>query len=197
MASKRRDRGFGACSVAGCSRPAAEQDGKCEEHRAAERAAGAPTVVIDDGSGRGGHPYEAKLAVVYLAVFPDLGVLKVGKATPWTVRSRVAADKLRIRQADDSLERPIIRDRKAWFVPLFDEEAVLWSVSERVEHAAAGKLARNVRASSVDYTQGKEWLHHDNIGAVVWPTEFHRAVKETLVFLGHDEADAGCPQVVA
>jgi hypothetical protein len=108
VASKRRDRGFGSCSVSGCSRPAAERDAKCEEHRAAERAAGAPVVVVDDASGRGGHPYAPKRAVVYLVVFRELATLKVGKAAPWTVASRVtdAAAKLWTRQEDGSLERP-------------------------------------------------------------------------------------------
>jgi len=174
-----------------------EQAGKCEEHRAAERAAGAPVVVIDD-SGRGGHPYAPKRAVVYLAVFVEFGFIKVGKATPWTVGSRVAAaaDKLWIPQADDTSERPIIRNREAWFVQLFGEENVLWSVSERVEHAAAGRLAHNVRAAPVAHTQGKEWLKHDDIGAIDWPDEFHRAVRQTLTFLGHDQANAGLPQPV-
>jgi hypothetical protein len=38
--TKRRDRGFGLCSVRTCSRPAAEPNGRCVEHRAGERAAG-------------------------------------------------------------------------------------------------------------------------------------------------------------
>ncbi len=198
VASKRRDRGFGSCSIAGCSRPAAERDGKCEEHRAGERAAGAPIVVVDAASGRGGHPYAPKRAVVYLAVFRELARLKVGKATPWTVSLRVAnaAEKLWTRREDGSLGRPTTLERDAWFVPLFGDENVLWSVSERVEHAAAGKLAHNVRASSVDHTQGKEWLRHDDIAAIDWPAEFHRAVRETLVFLGHDESEAGPPEPV-
>ncbi len=57
VASKRRDRGFGTCSVPGCSRPAVAREGKCNEHRAAERASDATVVIVDDGSGRGDHPY--------------------------------------------------------------------------------------------------------------------------------------------
>jgi Cu/Ag efflux protein CusF len=68
--------------------------------------------------------------------------------------------------------------------------------SADVAHAAAGRLAYNVRASSVDHTQGKEWLRHDDIAAIDWPAEFHRAVRETLVFLGHDESEAGPPEPV-
>lgn len=196
VASKRRDRGFGICKVEGCSRPAVELDGKCGEHRAAERAAGAPVVVVDDSSGRGGHPYAPKRAVVYLAVFGELGVLKIGKAAPWTVGSRItdATDKLRTRQADGSLERPLALHRKAWFIALFGEENVLWSVSERVEHAAAGRLAHNLGATSVDHSQGKEWLSFDTTRTIDWAAEFHRAVRQTLAFLGHDEANAGPPQ---
>ena len=93
-----------------------------------------------------------------MALFPELGLLKVGKATPWTVRSRVkdAADKLRIRQADSGAGRPITYEAIAWAIPLFGDENVLWAVSERVEHAAAGRLAYNVGATSVDHTEGKE-----------------------------------------
>jgi hypothetical protein len=193
VATKRSDRGFGHCSVAGCTRPAAEAGGKCSEHRAGERAAGATVLVVNEGSGRGEHPYAPKSAEVYLAIFPELGVLKVGKATPWTVRNRVrdAADKLRIRRADGATERPIPCEPTAWAIPLFGGENVLWSVSERVEHAAAGRLGHNVGASSVPHTEGKEWLRHDALGDVDWPKEFYRAVCETLAFLGHDEADAG------
>ncbi len=71
---------------------------------------------------------------------------------------------------------------------------MLWAVSERVEHAAAGRLAHNVAARSVDHTEGKEWLRHEPIGDVDWPTEFHRAVRQTLALLGHDEANAGKPR---
>jgi hypothetical protein len=193
VATKRQDFGFGSCSVPDCARPAVESDGKCAEHRAGERAAGATVVIIDDGSGRGDHPYAPKRTEIYLALFPELGLLKVGKATPWTVRSRVkdAADKLRIRQADSGVERPISSKAIAWAIPLFGDENVLWAVSERVEHAAAGRLAHNVGATSVDHTEGKEWLRHNLLGGVDWPTEFHRAVCETLAFFGHDEAHAG------
>jgi len=120
--------------------------------------------------------------VVYLAVFVKFGIIKVGKATPWTVGSRVAAasDKLPIPRADDMSERPIIRNPEAWRVRLFGEKNVPWSVSERVEHAAAGRLAHNVGATPVDHTQGKEWLKHDDVGTIDWPNEFHRAVRETL-----------------
>lgn len=198
VAAKRRDRGFGSCSVHGCIRPAVESDGKCSEHRAGERAATGTVVIVDGNSGKGDHPYAAKLAEIYLALFPDLGILKVGKATPWTVGSRVkdAAQKLRIRQADSGIEHPISCEAVAWTIRLFGEENVLWAVSERVEHAAAGRLAHNVGASSVEYTEGKEWLRHDRIGDVDWPTEFHRAVYETLAFLGHDQANAGHPRPV-
>lgn len=196
MATKRGDRGFGTCSVAGCSRLAAERDGKCTEHRAGERAAGVSVVIVDDGSGKGEHPYAPKRAEIYLALFPEHGLLKVGKATPWTVRSRVrdAAGKLRIRQVDSGLERPITCNAIAWAIPLFGDENVLWAVSERVEHAAAGRLAYNVGAISVAYTEGKEWLRHDLIGDVDWATEFHRAVCQTLAFFGHDHSNAGPPR---
>ncbi len=100
LASKRRDRGFGSCSTSGCDRPAVEQDGKCIEHRAGELAAGS-SVVVQDGTGKGDHPYAAKQAEIYLVAFPELGLLKVGRATPWTVRNRVrdAAEKIRVRHA--------------------------------------------------------------------------------------------------
>jgi hypothetical protein len=91
MAAKRRDRGFGNCSVHGCTRPAVEKDGKCNEHRAGERAAGETVVILDDGSGKGDHPYAPKQAEIYLAFVPEFGLLKVGKATPWTVRDRIKA----------------------------------------------------------------------------------------------------------
>jgi hypothetical protein len=80
---------------------------------------------------------------------------------------------------------------KCWTIPSFGDENVLWALSARVEHAAAGRLAHNVGATSVDHTEGKEWLRHDSIGDVDWPTEFHRAVCETLAFFGRDKADAG------
>ncbi len=174
VAAKRRDRGFGSCSVPGCTRSAVESNGKCNEHRAGERAAGGAVVIVDDGSGKGDHPYAPKRTEIYLALFPELGLLKVGKATPWTVRNRVkdAADKVRIRQADSGLERPITCEAIAWAIPLFGDENVLWAVSERVEHAAAGRLAHNVGATSVAHTEGKEWLRHDPIGDVDWPIEF-------------------------
>jgi hypothetical protein len=199
LATKRRDRGFGSCSVPGCSRHAVERDGKCNEHRAGERAAGSSVIIANDGSGKGEHPYAPKRTEIYLALFPELGLLKVGKATPWTVRSRVkdAADKLRIRQADSGAERPIHCEPIAWAIPLFGDQNVLWAVSERVEHAAAGRLAYNVGATSVDHTEGKEWLRHDPVAGVDWPTEFHRAVCETLAFFGHDEAKAGQPRRLA
>ena len=82
VVSKRRDRGFGSCSISGCDRPAAETGGKCTEHRAGERAAGAPVVIISDGSGRGDPAYAPKPAVIYIAVFPDSGVLKGGEGSP-------------------------------------------------------------------------------------------------------------------
>ncbi len=175
-----------------------ERESKCSEHRAGERAAGGAFIIVDDGSGKGEHPYAPKRTEVYLALFPEPGLLKVAKASPWTVRARVrdAADKLRIRQADSGVERPISCEAVAWAIPLFGDENVLWAVSERVEHAAAGRLAHNVGASSVDHTEGKECLRHDRIADVDWPTEFHRAVCETLAFLGHDEAAAGEPRPV-
>jgi len=52
VAAKRRDRGFGSCSVPGCTRPAVERDGKCSEHRAGERAAGGTVVIVDEESGK-------------------------------------------------------------------------------------------------------------------------------------------------
>ena len=67
-------------------------------------------------------------------------------------------------------------------------------MSERVGHAGAGRLAYNVGATSVDLTEGKEWLRHDPLAAVDWPTEFHRAVCDTLAFFGHDKAKAGQPR---
>lgn len=197
VATKRRDRGFGSCSDPGCIRPAVESDGRCSEHRAGARAAADTVVIVDGTSGRGDHPYAPKLAEIYLALFPELGVLKVGKATPWTVGDRVrdAAGKLRIRQADSGRDLlPISCEARAWAVSLGDEN-MLWAVSERVEHAAAGRLALNVGATSVPYTEGKEWLRHDRIGDIDWPIEFHRAICETLEFLGH-EAVADPPRSV-
>jgi len=194
--SKRRDRGFGNCNFPGCTRPAVEREGKCSEHRAGERAASGTPIIVDDSSGKGDHAYAPKLAEIYLALFPDFGLLKVGKATPWTVGSRVrdAADKLRIRQADGGVERPITCEAVAWAIRLFGDENVLWAVSERIEHAAAARLAHNVGATSVPQAEGKEWLRRDPIGGVDWPIEFHRAVCETLAFFGHDEGDAGQPR---
>ena len=196
VASKRRDRGYGTCSVARCKRPAAEPGGKCEEHRAGERAAAGTPVFVEDGSGKGDHPYAPKRTEIYLVVFAELGLLKVGKATPWTVRSRVkaAADKLRIRLDDGRTEQPLIGEPTAWSVALFGKENALWAVSERVEHAAAGRLAHNVGAESVEHTEGKEWLRHSSVGDIDWPAEFHRAVSETLAFLGRAESEAGTPR---
>lgn len=198
VVSKRRDRGFGTCSVPGCDRPAAETGGKCTEHRAGERAAGAPVVIINDGSGRGDHPYAPKPAVIYIAVFPDSGVLKVGKALPWTVRNRVrdATEKTRIRQVDTGAEFSVTAAPVAWEVPLFDGRPLLWAIAERVEHAAAGRLAYNVGADSVDHTEGKEWLRHGAISSVDWGNELHRAVRETMTFFGYIDADAGSPRRV-
>jgi hypothetical protein len=199
MASKRRDRGLGTCSVSGCERPAVEKDGKCIEHRAGERAAGATVVVVEEGSGKGDHPYAPKRAEIYLAIFPVLGLLKVGKATPWTVRERVkaATRKLRIHEPETGVEHAVTSEPSAWAVPLFGDQNVLWGVSERVEHAAAGRLAYNVGARPVDHTQGKEWLRHEAIEEIRWADEFHRAVCETLAFLGHDETAAGKPRAIA
>lgn len=195
VATKRQDRGCGICNVPGCARPAVEHDGKCTEHRAGERATRDKVVILDD-AGRGGHPYAPKSAVLYLALFPEAGVLKVGKAAPWTVRSRVrdAADKVRIRYPDSGVERPLTSEPHAWSIALFGGDNVLWALSERIEHAAAGRLAHNVGASPVDHTGGKEWLSHDRIGQVDWPTAFHRAVCDTLAFFGQDEAHAGQPR---
>ena len=39
---------------------------------------------------------------------------------------------------DAELERPVTRQVIAWAIRLFGDENVLWAVSERVEHAAAG-----------------------------------------------------------
>lgn len=134
-----------------------------------------------------------------MAVFFELGILKVGKATPWTVGLRVrdAAGKLRLRQTDNGVERPITCEPTAWAVALFGGKPVLWSVSEWVEHAAAGRLAHNVGAKSVDHSEGKEWLRHETIREIDWPTEFHRAIRDTLEFLGDKEAEAGQPRLVA
>jgi len=196
VVSKRRDRGFGTCSVPSCSRPAIAREGKCNEHRAGERASDATVVIVDDGSGRGDHPYAPKRSEIYLAVFTELGILKVGKATPWTVRKRVndAAD--RSRRTGNGTEQPITSEPVAWAIPLFGDKTMLWAVTERVEHAAAGRLAHNVGATSVGHAEGKEWLRHDGIGDVDWPIEFHRAVCETLAFFGHHEADAGDPRLL-
>jgi hypothetical protein len=61
-----------------------ESGGKCNEHRAGQRAGSATIVIVDEGSGKGDHPYAPKRTEIYLAVFPEVGLLKVGKATPWT-----------------------------------------------------------------------------------------------------------------
>lgn len=87
------------------------------------------------------------------------------------------------------------RDEGA-LAPVEERQPVLWAVSERVEHAAAGRLAHNVGATPVAHTEGKEWLRQGPTGDVDWPTEFHRAVCETLVFFGNDEANAGQPRPV-
>ena len=197
-AAKRRDKGFGPCEVVGWGRPAAEDGGRCVEHRAGLRAAGGESVAVDDTSGKGEHPYAPKLAEIYLALFPDTGRIKVGKATPWTVRGRVrdAAEKLRARQAEAGADGAVAAEPVAWSIALFGERPVLWAVSERVEHAAAGRLAHNVRANSVEHAEGKEWLGHDDASHVDWPTEFHRAVRETLVFLGYAESEAAPPRTI-
>jgi len=82
----------------------------------------------------------------------------------------------------------------AWAMTLFGDENTPWAVSERVEHAAAGRLAHNVRATSVDHAEGKEWLGFDATRDVDWEAEFHRAVCQTLTFFGHNESDAGRPR---
>jgi hypothetical protein len=51
-------------------------------------------------------------------------------------------------------------------------------------------------ATSVDYTEGKEWLRFDATRDIDWEAEFHRAVRETLTFFGHNESDAGRPRSV-
>jgi hypothetical protein len=84
----------------------------------------------------------------------------------------------------------------AWAISLFEGENKLWAVSERVEHAAAGRLAYNVGATEALHTEGKEWLRHDAPSNVDWQNEFQRAVRETLTFLGHDEATAGSPRLL-
>jgi hypothetical protein len=90
------------------------------------------------------------------------------------VRARVrdAAAKLRIRQADTGVERLIDCAAFAWSIELFGDENVLWAVSERVEHAAAGRLAHSVGAKSVAHTEGKEWLRHDSVGDVTGRPRF-------------------------
>jgi hypothetical protein len=70
-------------------------------------------------------------------------------------------------------------------------------VSERVEHSAAGRLAHNIGAAPVAHTMGKEWLRHETMSDVDWYAEFHRAVRETLVFFGHDAANASHPRPLA
>lgn len=198
VATKRKDQGFGACSVPGCSHPAAEAGGKCIEHRAGERAAGSPVQLVEGTPGKGEHPYAPKPADVYLVVFPDAGLLKVGKATPWTVRGRVqaAAAKLLVRETDSGAEHPVAGARLAWAIGLFSEEPVLWAVAERVEHAAAGRLAANAGCGSVDHTKGKEWLACRQIRQIDWPAEFHRAVREALEFLGYPEGLADQPRII-
>ncbi len=198
VAMKRKDRGFRTCSVPDCSRPAAERDGKCAEHRAGERAVGGSVAVVEYGSGRGDHPYAPKRAEIYLALFPELGLLKIGKAAPWTVSNRVrdAAQKAQVRRVDSDIHRSAAHEVVAWSISIFGEENVLWAVSERVEHAAAGRLAHIVDATSVPHTEGKEWLRHDLAADVDWPVAFHRAVRDTLIFFGHDEASASTPRLL-
>ena len=122
----------------------------------------------------------------------------MGKALPWTVRSRVrvATEKTRIRQVDTGAEVSVTAAPVAWEVPLFDGRPTLWAIAERVEHAVAGRLAFNIGADSVDHTEGKEWLRHSGIGSVDWGTELHRAVRDTMAFFGYSEADAGSPRRV-
>ena len=81
-------------------------------------------------------------------------------------------------------------------ISLFEGENKLWAVSERVEHAAAGRLAYNVGATEALHTEGKEWLRHEAMGEVDWEAEFHRAVSQTLRFFGHNESDAGRPRLL-
>jgi hypothetical protein len=177
--------------VAGCSRPAAELNGKCVEHRAGERAAsGVSLLASGDVSGKGGHPYERKSAVIYLAVFESAGLLKVGKTTPWDLSAR-------LRSATSELNRPRgelvpasarVERSEAWSVSL--AQPLLWAESERIEHASARRLAYLTASVSVTYEEGNEWLRHDAIDAVDWRSAFHRSVAETLAFFGRDPGEA-------
>jgi hypothetical protein len=197
VASKRRDRGFGACTISGCSRPAVKDGGKCVEHEAAQRAAGHLFATSRDSSGRGGHPYAPKQTELYLIAFAAVNLLKVGKATPWTLGARVndAKHELQQRQIRQGLE-PTTEEPRVWALALFGEQLVAWAVAERIEHATAGRLAHLTSAETVPHEQGKEWLAHPALGSVEWESCFRKAARETLTFFGEDEHQAGNPYVV-
>lgn len=144
-------------------------------------------------SGRGGHPYDSKSAVIYLALFESAGLLKVGKTTPWDLSSRLRSATSELNRRRAELEPATVRAARsgAWYIEL--AEPMLWADSERIEHGSAGRLAHLTGAVSVKYEQGKEWLRHSAIEEVDWSTEFHRAVSETLAFFGRDAAEAATP----
>ncbi len=186
--AKRRDEGFGTCSIPGCTRPAAGLGEKCKEHRAGERAARATALVTDEvtdeATGKGGHPYAPKQTEIYLVVFSDPAALEVGKAMPWTVGDRVrdAVTKAEARLADSGNEGPI--SFEAWAVRPFGDHKVGWAEGERLEHAVAGRLARNVGATPAGHLEGKELFDYEALAEVDWTTEFDSAVRETLTFNG-------------
>ena len=144
-------------------------------------------------TGRGDHPYAEKSTALYLVIFPHSGLIKLGKATTWGARGRITE----ARRHHD--ENPAIRERlagrdgtsDAYKLKLADGEPMLWADSERIEHAAAGRLAVLTDARSVAYEIGKEWLEHPAISTIDWPTAFHSAVSDTLEFLGRRRSAAG------
>ena len=183
VSTRRRDQGYGICSAPGCKRFAAEPGGRCIECRAGIRAvSSSPTDAVITTNGRGDHPYAEKSATLYLVIFPQSGLIKLGKSTTWGARGRITEAR---RHHDES---PAIRERlagrdgtsDAYKLKLADGEPMLWAESERIEHAAAGRLAVLTDARSVAYEIGKEWLEHPAISTIDWSTAFHSAVSDTL-----------------
>jgi hypothetical protein len=111
---------------------------------------------------------------IYLALFPKIGQVNVGKARDGEVLARVRHHQARVGSKADGV----------WAIAPFANE-MPWSDSQRVEHTAAGKLAANIGAESVK--RKLEWLSYDADANIDWPREFARAVRQTLAFLGHEE----------
>ena len=191
VSKKRRDLGHGICSAPGCERPAAEPGGRCVECRAGIRAFSSSPSDATTTTGRGGDPFAKKSAAVYLVVFSPTGLIKLGKAVPWGVGTRVNE----ARKRHD--ENPAIRKRlegrnstrNAYNLILADGDPLLWGECQQIEHAAAGRLAVITGARSSSFNL--EWLEHPAVSSVDWPKQFHHAVADALEFLGRTRSDAG------